>query len=103
MPVTMYIDSNAHYQDTEYRSGPRVFATLDAALAEARRIVDDCLIELCDRDMTARELFERYMMFGDDPWIVPDDDGSTVPFSAWSYAESRCEATCAETAATKND
>jgi hypothetical protein len=95
MPVTMFTDDNGHYADTEFRSGPRAFETLDAALAEARRIVDDCLIELCDQDTTARELFQRYMMFGDDPWIAPWDGGPTVPFSAWDYAKERCVAVCA--------
>ncbi|MFM0192129.1 hypothetical protein PQQ65_03475 [Paraburkholderia strydomiana] len=94
MPVSMFVDDNGHYSDAEYRSGPRVFETADAALAEARWIVDKCLDELHERGMTARALFERYMHFGEDPWLVPWDGGPTVPFSAWDYAKERCSAVC---------
>jgi hypothetical protein len=94
MPVRMYIDSNAHYRDEEHRSGPREFDTADAAVADARRIVDECLVELHEHGMTGGELFERYKEFGDDPWLVPWDGAPTVPFSAWDYAQERCEEIC---------
>ena len=42
--------------------------------------------------MTASNLYSRYKMFGDDPWVSgPEDSG----FSAWTYAEARCEIICA--------
>ncbi|CAN0619565.1 conserved protein of unknown function [Burkholderia multivorans] len=94
MPVSMYIDDNGHYRDAEYRSGPRVFETVDMALGTARRIVDECLSELHEEGMTAGDLFERYTLFGEDPWLVPWDGGPTVPFSAWDYARERCGAIC---------
>jgi hypothetical protein len=91
MPTKMFVDDNAHYKDSDYRSGPKIFADLDSALSEARRMVDDFLAEANEPGMTGRELFERYTFFGPDPWFVPEEDGGpTVIFSAWDSARSRC-------------
>lgn len=90
MAITMFEDDNAHYADVDYRSGPRLFKDIESALSEARRIVDDFLAEAQERGMSSRDLFEQYKAFGPDPWIVAQDDGPTVPFSAWDYARSRC-------------
>ncbi|MGF6904568.1 hypothetical protein [Paraburkholderia sp. GAS348] len=99
MPVALYIDDNYHYQNEEHRAGPIGFDDMKMALAEARRLVDDFLAEARQPQMTASELFAQFKMFGPDPWIVPpDDDGPTVPFSAWNYARERCGAICAATA-----
>jgi hypothetical protein len=96
MPVALYIDDNYHYQDAEYRTGPRWFDDAEVALAEARRIVDDFLAEARQPDMGAGELFTQFKMFGLDPWIVlPGDEGPTVPFSSWDYARERCTEICA--------
>ena len=94
MPIALYIDDNYHYQDAEYRSGPTSFEDVDAALAKARSIVDGFLTEACQPNMSANELFEHFKLFGPDPWIVPGDDGPTVPFSAWNYARERCREIC---------
>lgn len=99
MPVDLCVDDNYHYQDKEHRTGPMGFGDMEEALAGARRIVDDFLAEACQPQMTASELFAHFKMFGADPWIVPpNDDGPTVPFSAWDYARERCGAICAATA-----
>ncbi|WNC88838.1 hypothetical protein RI103_14135 [Paraburkholderia sp. FT54] len=91
MTVKMYEDDNAHHADEDYRSGPRMFLDMASALAEARRIVDDFLAEAHEPGMTGRDLFESYKAFGPDPWIVANENGPLVPFSAWDYARSRCE------------
>ncbi|QIE29769.1 hypothetical protein [Caballeronia sp. SBC2] len=82
MPITMFEDDNAHYADAGFRSGPRLFEDMGTAFSEARRIVDDFLAEAREPEMTGSELFERYKLFGPDPWIVAQNDGPTVPFSA---------------------
>jgi hypothetical protein len=35
-----------------------------------------------------KELWEGYMMFDEDPFIVSDD--ANCRFSAWTYAKQRC-------------
>ena len=40
--------------------------------------------------MTAEALYQSYVAFGEDPFIVTDDEN--CGFSAWSYAQSRCQA-----------
>jgi hypothetical protein len=93
--VTMFVDDNRHYRDEENRSGPREFETVDAALVEGRKIVDDFLAEAHEPGMTAGELFALYRDHGEDPWIVPNGDGpTTVVFSAWTYARERSEEIC---------
>lgn len=37
--------------------------------------------------MSAEALYRSYTMFGDDPYIITDEEG--VPFSAWEYAKAR--------------
>jgi hypothetical protein len=44
--------------------------------------------------MTAEALFTSYSLFGEDPFIVPDD--ADPPFSAWTYAKARCQHLCAK-------
>jgi hypothetical protein len=47
--------------------------------------------------MAARALYFRYMMFGEDPFVV-DRAGSpdhACGFSAWDYAKVRCQELCA--------
>jgi hypothetical protein len=42
--------------------------------------------------MTATALYEQYMGFGDDPFIMPvDPNDAPVDFGGWAYAEQRCE------------
>jgi hypothetical protein len=39
-------------------------------------------------EISFKELWEGYMMFGEDPFIVSDD--INCRFSAWTYAKQRC-------------
>tara|TARA_B100000378_G_scaffold278887_1_gene284143 strand:- start:1619 stop:1879 length:261 start_codon:yes stop_codon:yes gene_type:complete len=63
------------------------FGSLDAAIAECKRIVDDYLASAYEPGMSAEALYRSYTMFGDDPYIITDEEG--VPFSAWEYAKAR--------------
>jgi hypothetical protein len=86
------IDDNFHYMDESERVTHGVFATADEALAACRSIVDDFLTDALEPGMSATDLYERYVSFGDDPFIVPvDQKGAPVAFSAWEYARQRCE------------
>jgi hypothetical protein len=85
------IDDNYHFMDESERITHGVFDTADDAVAACKRIVDGCLV--LAPGMTARALYERYMGFGDDPFIMPvNPDDEPVAFSAWVYAKERCEA-----------
>ena len=87
------IDDNYHYQDESERVTHGVFATLDEALAACHRIVDEFLAQEFKPGMAPAALYERYTMFGDDPFVVPVDPkgAPAVNFSAWDYARQRCE------------
>jgi hypothetical protein len=65
-------------------------------LAACRRIVDRSLEEEYRPGISAQALYDRYVSFGDDPFIVVDDGtDKDAAFSAWSYAKERCRAICA--------
>lgn len=66
------------------------YATWAEALDEARRIVIESVRDVYQPGMTADELYERYVMFGDDPAVMPTPTGKD--FSAWDFAREQCEA-----------
>jgi hypothetical protein len=81
------------YMDESERVTHGVFDTADEAIAACKQIVDECLEPMLGPGMTARALYEQYMGFGDDPFVMPvDPDDAPVAFSAWEYAEERCAA-----------
>jgi hypothetical protein len=91
MTYNVFVDDNYHHgdEDARYRLGE--FETIDAAVEACRKIVDRCLEEDYQPDMTAEALWSRYTMFGDDPYIVGEDP---LPFSAWDYARTRAADIC---------
>ena len=85
------INDNAHYMDESERSDNGVFATAEEAIAECKAIVDDELITMWKPGTTARELYELYIAFGPDPFVVPlNPQDPEVEFSAWTYAKEKC-------------
>lgn len=86
------VDDNAHYQDEDERYELGSFATRDEALAACRRIVDQYLAETHRPGMSATALFQAYKDWGEDPFIVPDEGPGH--FSAWCYAQARCQEIC---------
>jgi hypothetical protein len=92
---TILVDDNYHYMDETARYTRASFDTLEDAIRECKRIVDRSLEEMYEPGMAAGELLGKYKMFGEDPFIVSKRLPSTsVPFSAWKYAEERCEEIC---------
>jgi hypothetical protein len=86
------IDDNFHYQDEEHRSEYGVFGTADEAVAVCKRIVDRCLEPMLKPGMTADALYQLWVMFGEDPYVMPvDRTDARVAFSACDYAKERCE------------
>ncbi len=91
MPFRVYVDDNYHYMDESERYLHGEFASLDEAVAAARRIVDDYLASALGDSPTADGLMASYCSFGEDPFIIADPPvGHGVLFSAREYARQRC-------------
>jgi hypothetical protein len=86
MPFDVYIDDNFHYMDESERVHRGSFETYEEALAAARRIVEESVRENWAAGRSGEEIYRRYQMFGDDPFIIPGRG-----FSAWSYAREFAE------------
>ncbi len=50
--------------------------------------IDGCSNSYKD-GVTAAELYEHYVAYGEDPFIVALGDSPAVEFSAWNYARQR--------------
>jgi hypothetical protein len=86
------IDDNFHYMDEDHRYEHGVFETADEAAAACKRIVDEELTYMLKPGMTADALYQLWVMFGEDPYVMPvDRTDARVTFSAWDYAKEQCE------------
>lgn len=95
MTYRVMVDDNFHYMDESERYQLGEFATLDAAIAAARKVVDECLESAYTPGMGADELMAGYCQFGEDPFIVAvSEDSAGVPFSGRDYARLRCIEIC---------
>ncbi len=86
---TVLVDDNFHYMDEDERYTAGEFDTYTAAVSECERIVDDFLLDAWSEGMSAEKLHAQYLMFGEDPFVVPSDGDHR--FSARDYARRRCE------------
>ena len=94
MKYVVFVDDNFHFMDEAERYKLGEFPTAAAAIAAPRKIVDEALDSAYQPGMSAKELYQGYTAFGEDPYIVSDDPGCT--FSAWDYAKERCRELCGE-------
>lgn len=90
-PYIVIVGDNYHYmdEDSEYQAGR--YRTWEEAVERCRQIVDACLKHLHEPGMSAECLWSRYVMFGEDPFIVPSGDQR---FSAWEYSKKRSAELC---------
>src|ERR1700724_1603464 len=73
------------------------FATVEEANAACRALVDKWLASHYEPGMTPEKLYNSYVSFGEDPFVVgPPGENMGDSFSAWDYARARVEAVCAE-------
>jgi len=85
------VDDNFHYMDEDERYELGTFSTIEEAIAACKQVVDEDLRELAKgKNCTPEELYDYYVSFGSDPFVVPLDsqDGRSF-FSAWDYAKER--------------
>ena len=94
MGYKVLVDDNFHYMDEDERYCAGEFPDAESALADCRRIVDECLESAYRPGMSAAQLWEGYVGFGEDPFIV-SVGSPEVKFSAWDYARQRCALMCA--------
>lgn len=91
------VDDNFHYMDEDERYEHGVYETVDEAIAACRGIVERSLEEGYTPDVSAEALYENYVSFGDDPFIVVlDGADDNAKFSAWVYAKERSRLICGE-------
>ena len=88
----VHVDDNYHYMDESERYKLGEFGSCEEATAACKRIVDEFLERGYEKGMSFKELYEGYIGFGEDPFIVSDD--KTCFFSAWDYAKKRCRELC---------
>ena len=90
----VFVDDNYRYMDESERYKLGDYETFEEAEAACKEIVDDFLQRGIEKPITAKELYQCYVMFGEDAFIR----GEPVPyrFSAWSYAKQRCEQICGD-------
>jgi hypothetical protein len=81
------VDDNFHYMDENYRECAGDFESYEDALALAKKITFESVIE--NEADTASETFQKYKDFGKDPFIQPfgDASGPEENYSAWNTAE----------------
>jgi len=82
------VDDNFHYMDEDERYQSGVFDTYVEAVNHCKQIVSQTIPEL-KPGMTAEEMYEGYVSFGEDPFIVIEGTvAETLPkYSAWDYAK----------------
>ena len=91
----MFVDDNYCYMDEDRRWKLGEFETYQEAVAAAKKVVDDCLVEHYKPGTTAAVLYMGYKEFGDDPLITGEGPGiDSESFTAWEYAKLRCEELC---------
>lgn len=88
MTFKVFVDDNYHYRDENERYEKGEYDTFEAAVNVCKSIVDQFLLSAFKPGMSSAELYESYISFGEDPYIIPTPEG--WDFSAWDYAKQRC-------------
>jgi hypothetical protein len=96
----VYVDDNFHYRDESERYKLGEFSSCEEAVRACMKIVDEFFDKDFDVKITYEELYGGYTMFGEDPFIVSDDEGCF--FSAWEYAKEKSKKIVARNAALRS-
>ncbi len=84
----VYVDDNFHNGDESERYKLGEFETREEALNACKVKVNEYFERIEKNKYSFKELWEGYMLYGEDPFISNDD--SSDKFSAWKYAKQRC-------------
>lgn len=91
MKYRVLVDDNFHFMDEGSRYCAGEYDTAEEALARAKDIVESSLQEVFKPGISAKQLYDQYVAFGGDPYIVGPEE---VSFSAWDYARDRAAQLC---------
>lgn len=86
-PFKVFVDDNFNYTDESERYQQGEYKTEEEAISVCKQIVDDYLLGAYQPGMTAEQLCESYMNFGEDPFIRGLSKENS--FSARDYAQKR--------------
>lgn len=89
MKYQVFVDDNFHNMDESERYLHGEFDTSDQAIATCKKIVDECLENSYQPSMSAEQLYESYVGFGEDSFIKSED--ASCEFHARAYAKSQCQ------------
>ncbi len=90
----VFVDDNFHFMDESERYKLGEYDKCEEAVDVCKKKVDDFLSAEYKEGMSFKELYELYMMFGEDPFIISDDKACL--FSAWDYAKKRSAILCGD-------
>lgn len=95
MPYELLVDDNFHFMDESYRFSAGTFDRYEDAVAKAQAMIDGELVHMLKgKDgVSADELYDLYMGFGNDPFIAGEPQPEEI-FSASTYARERCLDLC---------
>ena len=89
------VDDNFHYQHDDDRWEKGIYKSLAQAISACCELVNKSLEEMYRTGMSAQGLYDLYVRFGDDPFIVVlDGTDERAEFSAWNYAKERSRVIC---------
>ena len=92
MNFEIFVDDNYHHMEESARYKYGNYESYELAVITCKNIVDSWLTEKYKCGMKADELYEHYIAFGEDPFILPKGNGEK--FSAWTYAKIKCSEIC---------
>ena len=88
----VYVDDNFHYMDKSERYKKGEYETEQEAVDICRKIVQDFMDHEISNAGSAEELRQRWLMFGDDPFIkCTEENRISKFFSAADYAKEVAE------------
>lgn len=97
MTFHLRVYDNYHYNDESEAYNTGLFNTYEDALQAAKGVVNEFLADNWRKGMTPKDLHVLFLMFGDDPIVVPNEriENFDMPnFSAREYVPKIIEEFC---------
>ena len=90
----VYVDDNYHHGDESERYKLGEFSSCKEATEACKKIVDEYFNRITRGKNTFKEIWDGYTLYGEDPFIVSEDQ--ECKFSAWDYAKQRSREFCSD-------